>query len=75
MEKVFRKKIQKKDIGQAIVEYLLIFAFIASIGMGMSQAFIGVLGSISGGLGYTLTDQLKSGVCKSNCYYTGYKNE
>jgi len=66
----------KKDRtgGQAMVEYLLVFALVAFIGL----QFVRGLGRIWGGtfssLAVAMTKQLSSGVCPRNCFYANYKD-
>ncbi len=61
--------------GQAAVEYLLLFAFIALIGMSLIKGFTSTLGNTTGGLTYALSKQLTSGVCEQACFFSGYGNQ
>ncbi len=60
--------------GQALVEYLLIFGFIALIALNIVKGLGTAMSESVGSLGYILTQQLSVGVCNTNCYFGGYKN-
>ncbi len=60
--------------GQALIEYLLIFSFIALISVGIVSGLGKALSVSVGKLGHVLTQQLSVGVCKTNCYFGNYKN-
>lgn len=66
---------KSSSLGQALIEYLLIFSFMTFISIGMVKG-LGktMLGSI-GKLGFELTEQFSVGVCKKLCFYSGYENE
>ena len=57
-----------------MVEYLLVFALVALLGM----QFVRGLGRIWGGtfssLAVAMTKQLSSGVCSDTCFYANYKD-
>jgi Flp pilus assembly pilin Flp len=63
-----------RPAGQAMVEYLLVFALVAFLGL----QFVRGLGRIWGGtfsaLAVAMTKQLSSGVCPQNCFYANYKD-
>lgn len=63
-----------KDSGQAVVEYLVVFAFLAMISIGVARFVGGFMGNTAGSLAYQLTNHLSSGVCEEHCYYDGYSN-
>ena len=61
--------------GQAVVEYLLIFGFMALIAVNIMRGLGGALGTSVGTLTYALTQALAPGVCPRNCFFHGYKNQ
>ena len=63
------------SLGQATVEYILIFAFMGMISIGIVRAIGGGVSTSVGTLAYALTQELSTGICKQNCFYTGYVNE
>ena len=67
-------KYLKRDRGQAVVEYLLIFGFMALLALNMAKALGGFMGESVGSLAYTLSQNLSVGVCKRFCFYDGFKN-
>ncbi len=60
--------------GQATVEYILIFAFMAMIGLSMMRGIATGLSTSVKSLSYVLTQELSTGVCPNRCFYGGYKN-
>lgn len=60
--------------GQATVEYILIFALMAMIGLGMVRGIGTALSSSIKRLSFVLTQELSTGVCPKRCFYDGYKN-
>ncbi len=67
--------VKAKNSGQAVVEYLLLFAFISLIGISLVKGFTETMGKTAGGLSYILSQQLTSGVCAEACFYIGYVNQ
>jgi hypothetical protein len=67
-------KVLQKNKGQALVEYIIIFSFLALIAIKMVQGVSGYLTDTMGNLAYYLTQQLSVGVCDEHCYFSGYKN-
>ena len=61
--------------GQALIEYLLIFAFMTFISIGLVKGLGKTMFKSVGYIGYELTEQFTVGVCKSACFYSGYKNQ
>ena len=61
--------------GQAVVEYLVVFAFMAMIAIQMAKGLQGFMKNSMGGLNRALTKQLSSGVCTSDCFAPGYHND
>lgn len=61
--------------GQALIEYLLIFCFIAFISLGFMRGMGNTIGSTIGILGYELTEQFSVGVCPQNCFFKSYVNQ
>ena len=68
-------KKRRRSSGQAIIEYLLVFAMLSFIGIKLVGYIKTFFGNTVGGLGVELTRQLSSGVCPNNCFFRGYKNE
>jgi hypothetical protein len=67
------KKIRAKS-GQALIEYLFIFAFMTFVTINMVKGLRATLIESVGFLGFELTEQFTVGVCKRNCFYSGFKN-
>ncbi len=63
------------ESGQAVIEYLIIFSFMALIGLNMMKSLGSFMSGTAAGLGYALTQQLASGVCRKDCFYDGFKNQ
>lgn len=61
--------------GQATVEYILLFSFLAFILVNFVAGFGKIVGTSVGSLGYALTQQLTIGVCAEWCYFNGYENQ
>jgi hypothetical protein len=64
-----------KENGQALIEYLLIFSFMTFIGISMVRGLSKTLLSSIGYMGFELTEQFTVGVCKRDCFFTGYMNQ
>ena len=63
------------DRGQATVEYLLIFAFVALIAVALIKAVGLAVGNGMGLLGTGLSEHLSVGVCEEWCYFDGFANK
>ena len=63
-----------KYSGQAVIEYILVFAFMSFIVINLVNLFAGYVGSSMGGLAYALTQQLTVGVCEQLCYLNSFGN-
>lgn len=61
--------------GQALVEYLVLFSFMALIGMNLSRGLGSAFSSTVGNIGYSLTQQLTVGVCRRYCFFDAYGNK
>ena len=61
--------------GQALVEYILIFAFMAFLAIGMVKGLGKTLTTSIGYIGYELTEQFTIGVCKEDCFFNGFNNQ
>lgn len=61
--------------GQAMIEYLLIFSFVTFFSINIVKGLGKTMFTTVGFLGYELTEQLTIGVCASECFMTGYKNQ
>jgi len=62
------------NYGQALIEYLLIFAFMTFVAINMIKGLGATMLSSVGYIGFELTQQLSVGVCKQGCFYNGYRN-
>jgi hypothetical protein len=60
--------------GQAVVEYLLVFSFIALLSINMVKGLGLAMGTASGSLGFVLSQQLTIGVCPSTCFSNDFAN-
>jgi Flp pilus assembly pilin Flp len=65
----------KTKAGQALVEYLLLFSFVAFLSVGMVKGLGRTLTKTVGYIGYELTEQFTIGVCQSRCFYDKYENQ
>lgn len=61
--------------GQALVEYIVVFSFLALISIKMVQGISGYLTDTTGNLAYYLSQQLSVGVCEEHCFFSKFKNE
>lgn len=66
---------KKKQLGQAMIEYLIIFSFLALVSIQMVQGVAGFVQGTIGNLAYYLTQQLSVGVCEKECYFSEYSNK
>jgi hypothetical protein len=65
---------QKKNFGQATIEYLLLFAFIAFVAMYLVKGLNAMFGRTVASLAVEMTEQLSTGVCANRCFYEEYKD-
>lgn len=63
-----------RERGQATIEYIMIFAFMSLIGVGLANAIGGSIAGSAKSLGWALSQELSTGVCPSQCFFGGYKN-
>ncbi|MAW07093.1 MAG: hypothetical protein CME61_02300 [Halobacteriovoraceae bacterium] len=63
-----------KKTGQALVEYMLIFALFALIAIGMVNSFNNLMGNFTTSFAVILSQHLSVGVCKDHCFFDGYGN-
>jgi hypothetical protein len=61
--------------GQALIEYLFIFAFVTFLSINIVKGLGKSMLSSVGYMGFELTEQFTIGVCKEYCFYIGYKNQ
>ncbi|MDD0854559.1 hypothetical protein HBN50_15715 [Halobacteriovorax sp. GB3] len=64
----------KKQSGQALIEYLLLFSFMALLAVGMVKGIGSYLGSSVGSMAYHLTQQLTIGACEGQCLHKAFGN-
>ncbi|TNF01291.1 MAG: hypothetical protein EP326_04700 [Deltaproteobacteria bacterium] len=67
-------KLKRSAAGQALIEYIIIFSFMAIIAMKMVDAINGYLTGTMGNLAFYLSQQLSVGVCKKKCFVDSFKN-
>ncbi len=68
-------RVRKFDVGQALVEYIMIFSLISFIAIKLAQTFNGMMNETMNSLSYVLSQHLTVGVCKDQCFFGGYKNQ
>lgn len=64
-----------KQSGQALVEYLLLFGFMALMAIGLMKALGKVLGDGFQGMAYALSTELSTGICERSCFSPKYDNK
>lgn len=64
----------RNRLGQATIEYILLFGLMAMIAVAMAKAMTGTMQNSMGGLGAAMTNYLTTGVCKEFCYFSNYEN-
>ncbi|MCO4794967.1 MAG: hypothetical protein KC493_14725 [Bacteriovoracaceae bacterium] len=67
-------KSKENSLGQALVEYIIIFSFMAIIAMRMAGAINTYMSDTMGNLAYYLSQQLSVGVCKQWCFMDSFSN-
>jgi hypothetical protein len=60
--------------GQATIEYLFLLVFIVGLTFKMVGGFTSFMTDSIGNLGHVLSYNLSVGVCKEECFYTGFRN-
>ncbi len=60
--------------GQAVIEYLLVFAFLTLISINLVKGLSRVMNKSMGNLSYVLTQHLSVGVCKGSCFLDAFGN-
>lgn len=66
--------IKKNENGQALLEYILVFAMMAVISVGVVKGVSSAWNTNMLSLGYVLTDKLSTGVCPKMCFFNNYGN-
>lgn len=61
--------------GQALIEYILIFSFLALISVGFVKSLNGLMNRSIGSLTYEVSEQLTVGVCERYCFFNGFTNQ
>ncbi len=64
----------KENSGQALLEYMIILAFIGVIGGSTVQFMYNFLNGSIGNLNHILSRNLNIGTCSQDCFFGGYKN-
>lgn len=67
-------KKEPKQQGQALVEYLFVFSFVALIGVFFVRSINLAITETMGGLAYALTQELSIGVCRFYCVTNAFMN-
>lgn len=62
------------QMGQALVEYLLLLVFLVVISSKIVGTFTDFMSDSFGNLGHAMTVNLTVGVCAEECFFAGYKN-
>ena len=60
--------------GQAIVEYVLLVAFLLILTSKLVAGFTDFMRGSVGTLGHTMSLNLSTGVCPNDCYFKSYEN-
>lgn len=60
--------------GQATVEYIFILAFVLLLGFKISNLFTNFFRDTMGGVGHILSTNVTVGVCRTECFFSGYVN-
>ncbi len=68
------KPINKKNAGQAAVEYIFILLFSVMMLIKIIDLLSNFIGGSVGNLSHVLSTNLRVGVCKTHCFFGGYKN-
>lgn len=63
-----------KSNGQALVEYILLLAFLVILGTKMVNGFTVFMRDSVGNLGHVLSVNLTTGICNEECFFKGYVN-
>jgi len=61
-------------LGQAVIEYLIIFAFMGLFGVRLVGTFNVFLNDTVTGLAYAISQHLTIGVCEKQCFFGKYGN-
>ena len=67
-------KYNNNNVGQALVEYMLIFSLFALIAFGLTNSFNNLMGNFTTSFSVILSQHLSVGVCRSECFFYGYGN-
>ena len=68
------KTFKVSNAGQAAVEYIFILLFSVMLMVKIVDVLSGFVGGSVGNLGHVLSVNLRVGVCKTHCWFGGYKN-
>jgi Flp pilus assembly pilin Flp len=60
--------------GQAIIEYLFIFALFAGVSLAVAKGVGNYSSNIFKGFAYALTQELSTGYCSTGCWHDAYEN-
>ncbi|OFZ14388.1 MAG: hypothetical protein A2X86_05960 [Bdellovibrionales bacterium GWA2_49_15] len=66
---------RESERGQALFEYILIFAFIALFGITMLKFLSKAMDDTMREVAWFITQELSVGVCKDTCFKQGYGNK
>lgn len=65
---------KKNQAGQAVVEYLFIFAFMSLIAINFVKGLSQYVSDTQGSLAYYLSQHLSVGVCRKECFIDAFGN-
>lgn len=66
--------LHKNKSGQALVEYILVFAFLSTISLQLVRGFTNFMTETLGNVGHVMSYNLSVGVCDTECFYRSYNN-
>lgn len=64
----------KNKAGQAVIEYLFLFAFMSLIALNFVKGLSEYITDTQGSLAYYLSQHLSVGVCESECFVGKFRN-
>ena len=69
-----KDSIKRTSAGQAIAEYLIIFAFLSLFSVNMVITMNEFFNDSLTSLAFIVTQQLSVGTCEDECFFNGYLN-
>ena len=68
-------KKSKSILGQAVVEYLVLFGFMSVFGLKLISTLNIAVNDTVTSFAFALTQQLSVGVCEDSCFFNGFENK